>query len=159
VDTTCVALKPSGAACQRSIECGYGLDCLFPDGRCGSLPQLGESCTGACRDAGTTCSAASRICVKVGLEGAACSSTADCSQLYVCNSSKQCSAGIALGDPCTASQRCADPGAFCDVPLDAAMGTCVAPKPEDAPCQFDEQCASDVCDPASHACVADVPCL
>jgi hypothetical protein len=159
VSTTCVAVKGAGASCQGSDECSFGLDCILPAGMCGSLPTLGESCTSSCRDLGTTCNAASHTCVKVALENEACSNSSDCAQLYVCSTSKRCVRGVALGDPCTRGQRCADAGSFCDVREGESMGTCVLPKPDGATCQFAADCDSGVCDPMTKQCIADKACL
>lgn len=159
VAVVCTAVKSAGASCQDSEECTYGFDCILPAGTCGSLPALGESCTGACRDTGTTCNQTSHTCVKVALEGAACSDSSDCSFLYTCNAQKQCSRGIATGEACTISQRCADRGAFCDTPALEAMGICALPKADGATCRFNADCESNVCDPQTDKCVADVACL
>ncbi|HEX4422602.1 MAG TPA: hypothetical protein VH165_32025 [Kofleriaceae bacterium] len=163
VATTCMPLKQSGDSCESSDECNYGFDCL-PAGTCGTLPGPGESCTGACRDFGTTCSTASKTCVKVGLVGDACASSADCSQLYTCDATKHCGAGLALGAACSRSQLCAGAGAFCDVPDIQAMGTCVLPKADGTTCSANTDCQSEVCDHSTGTggtgmCVADTVCL
>jgi hypothetical protein len=156
--TTCVALKPSGGFCVSSTQCEFGLDC-DATGACASLPALGQTCAGPCRDEGTTCSSTSHTCVKVALAGEACLSSADCSPLYRCDATKHCTAGIALGQPCQVSQRCADDLAFCDVPVGEAMGTCTLPKPEGMPCQRDLHCASHACDATTRMCVAEPVCI
>ena len=127
---------------------------------CGFLPGLGEPCTNdGCREVGLTCSETSKTCVKEGLLGDPCGAgAAECSDLYVCDASNRCSAGIPLGGACVMFDRCADPDAFCDVPANATMGTCTAPKPNGASCRTHFDCASDVCDPTSNTCVADMPC-
>lgn len=159
VASTCTAVKGAGASCLGSDECTYGFDCILPEGTCGSLPELGASCTGACRDTGATCNQTSHTCVKVALEGAACTTSSDCSFLYTCNAQKQCSRGIATGEPCTISQRCADRGAFCDTPALESMGICALPKADGATCRFNADCESGVCDPQTDKCIADVACL
>ncbi len=154
----CVALKPADAFCAASFECAYGLDCL-QTATCGALPGPGAACTGPCRDEGTTCSPASRTCVKVALGGAACNASADCSPLYVCDATKHCSAGPALGAACTVGQRCGVDRAFCDVPMGQAMGTCVLPKADGAPCQRNSDCDSQSCDPTTLVCGPEPVCI
>jgi hypothetical protein len=158
VSLVCTALKTSGAFCGSPSECEYGLDC-DPTGKCASLPKLGESCTGACRDEGTTCSATSRTCVKVALGGATCVTSGDCSQLYFCDASKHCSGGIALGQPCTGAQRCADDRAFCDVATGQTMGTCALPKANGMACQRNSACDSLFCDPTTLQCADEPACF
>ncbi len=157
---TCVALKHLGETCKEAFSCADGLYCLNSTKTCGPLPGLGEPCPdGGCRDRGAHCSAATKTCVKVGLPGDPCSlAEDDCSDLYVCGPNNQCYAGISLGAPCMMFQQCADAGAFCDIPANATMGTCTAPKPDGASCRTQLDCASNVCDPASKTCVADVSC-
>lgn len=158
VALTCAPLKASGDLCQTRTECGYGLDCGL-DGTCAPLPKLGESCSGPCRDAGTTCSAASNMCVAVGLDGATCSVSADCSPLYECTTSKQCSAGIATGQPCTLTTPCAGRGTFCDVPDGETAGTCATAKAAGGTCTDDADCQSDFCDPHTLTCQPQTVCL
>jgi hypothetical protein len=154
---TCAALKSAGTFCESVAECAFGLDCL-PAGTCGALPGPSGACTGACRDEGTTCSATTETCVKVALAGEACTLTADCSPLYVCDATRRCSAGLALGAACTVNQRCGDDHAFCDVPDGETMGTCVLPKSDGAPCQINANCQSQSCDPTALQCRPEPVC-
>lgn len=154
----CVALKSLGETCPVGLSCADGLACLVSSQTCGPLPGPGEPCTDGCRDLGLHCSATTRMCVKDGLLGDPCSSHEDCAYFYVCGANNQCSAGLALGAPCVMSEHCAGSGAFCDIPANATMGTCTAPKPDGASCHTKFECASEVCDPVSKTCVADVPC-
>jgi len=155
---TCQALKHLGETCPLGLSCADGLACLVPSKTCGVLPGLGEPCVNGCRELGLHCSTTTGTCVKNGLPGDPCSEDDDCSYLYVCGADKQCTTGIALGAPCTMFDHCAEWDAFCDVPDNATMGTCTAPKPDGASCRTQFDCASNVCDPASQTCVADVPC-
>lgn len=155
---TCVALKPADAACVSPGECAFGLDCL-PTGTCAALPKLDAPCTGACRDEGTTCSPTSRTCVKVALSGEACTTSADCSPIYRCDANKRCSLGPKLDEPCRVDQPCADDGAFCDIPLDEAMGTCTLPKADGSPCRLDTHCKSQHCDQVTLLCGPEPVCL
>jgi len=156
--TTCVALLPADAFCVSPDECAFGLDCVFI-GICAALPAPGDACTGACRDEGTTCSAASRTCVEVALGGEACTTSADCSVVYRCDATKHCSAGPALGATCTVAQRCGDDRAFCDVPQGQPTGTCVLPKPDGSACQRDANCESRSCDQATLVCGPEPVCI
>jgi hypothetical protein len=154
----CVALGGPGTFCTAAAQCQYGLDC-DQTGACAALPGPGESCTGPCRDEGTTCSSTTGTCVKVGLAGAPCGTSVDCSPVYVCDATKHCSAGIALGQPCAANQPCADDRAFCDVPADQTTGTCAMPKANGATCQGDDNCARLYCDPLTLTCADEPICI
>jgi hypothetical protein len=159
VTQICVALKPSGARCDFDEECGYGLACLDT---CQALPTLGQPCTDFCRDEGTTCSATSHSCVKVGLAGAACTPGAlssACSPYYPCDATGHCTAGIALGQPCSDGDPCAGDRAFCDVAIGDDMGTCALPKPDGSDCTRDEACQSTICDPFELTCAPDAVCI
>jgi hypothetical protein len=154
----CVARKNPGAQCIFSEECQFGLDC-DPEGTCSSLPKLDEACDGACRDEGTRCNAGSHKCVKAGLEGDPCDMTSDCSQFYVCDTAKRCTAGIAVGAPCTKAQRCAGPGAFCEVPAGASQGVCSLPLAVGQPCENNNSCESLTCDAVTGRCVEEPVCI
>ncbi|HET7505039.1 MAG TPA: hypothetical protein VFK02_28670 [Kofleriaceae bacterium] len=156
---TCAALRPAGETCLSSVECDYGLDCDLDGGTCVPLPRLGDACTGTCRDEGTTCSPASHTCVEVGLVGDPCSTSSDCSPLYRCDATGRCTAGLPLDSACMAGQLCADDGAFCDVPEGQQLGACTLPRPDDSPCQLDENCQSHVCDSLTLHCIPDEVCL
>lgn len=155
----CVALKGSGTTCINSSECSYGLDCDSSSHTCLPLPAPGAPCAGACRDDGTTCSPVSRTCVKVALGGALCDSTADCSPFYRCDTTKHCSAGVAVGEACTANLRCADDRVFCDIPDGQSMGTCTAPRANDEPCARDLHCESRSCDQLTGKCRPEPVCI
>lgn len=155
----CVALKRQGGFCAVDAECDFGLYCSAAGECTAGLPALGEPCTGACRDDGTTCSPASRVCVAVALAGQACSMSADCSPIYYCDATKRCSAGPGLGEPCTVAQRCGDDRAFCDAPVGEAMGTCALPKADGSPCQLDAHCESQHCDPMVLTCGPEPVCI
>jgi len=156
----CTAHRAAGAACGMRAECQYGLDCL--DGRCAAAPVIGQPCTSACRDLGTTCSSTTRTCVAVGLVGAPCSigaNPSDCAPQYVCDRTGHCSAGIALGQPCGAGDQCADDRAACDTPPDQLTGVCGLPKPDGSPCARDAVCDSLHCDPFTTRCAPDLVCI
>jgi hypothetical protein len=149
---TCVAMQSRGAPCKLPTECAFGLGC-DSSGVCASLPSLGESCTGACRDDGNTCSPTSQTCVKVVLAGGACASNVDCSPIYRCDATNHCSS-IALGQPCESDQLCADDRAFCD----SRSGTCMLPKADGMLCVHDSDCDSQHCDRLA-TCSPDQVCL
>jgi hypothetical protein len=156
----CVVLKRLGESCEDGFSCADGLYCLPSSNTCGSLPGPGERCDrDGCRERGQHCSTTTKTCVNVGLLDDPCSSGEDCSPFYVCGANRQCSEGIALGAPCTRSDRCAGAElAFCDIPDNATMGTCTMPKPDGASCHVEYECVSGVCDPISKTCVADQVC-
>ena len=152
----CVALKPPGGTCANIDECRYGLDC--DRGMCVALPGPDQPCTSACRDEGTVCSDATKTCVKVGLAGAPCQSSQDCSPVYRCDATKHCGVGSPLGSQCLAGQPCAGERSFCQVPEGQLMGTCVAPQPNGAACRNDLNCESVHCDGASQMCAPQPVC-
>ena len=156
----CAAVGAAGAACAVRAGCQYGLDCI--DGRCAAPPVLGQPCTSACRDLGTTCSSVTHTCVAVGLVGAPCgigAAPSDCAPQYVCDRTGHCSAGIALGAPCGVRDQCADDRAACDAPPDQLTGVCGLPKPDGATCARDAVCDSLHCDPLTTRCTPEPVCL
>jgi hypothetical protein len=160
---TCAPAKRSGEACDPDavLPCGEGLSCLLSSKQCGRRPGLGEPCNDdGCRDLYAHCSPTTGTCVMEGVLGDPCTLGAvdQCTRLYVCGPDHRCSAGLALGAPCGKFDRCAGPGAFCDIADNATMGVCTGPKANSGSCHQDFDCASNVCDPASKTCVADVPC-
>jgi hypothetical protein len=156
---TCVALKSQGGFCVSLAECRFGLSCN-QSGECiGNLPTLGQACSGPCRDEGTQCSTTSRTCVTVGLVGAPCEMTSDCSPFYMCNDAKRCSAGAPIGAACSVDERCADAGAFCDVPGGEVMGTCAPLKLDGDICDSDSACLSGTCNTTTRACIPEPVCI
>jgi hypothetical protein len=154
----CAAFGTAGTACEVRAACQYGLDCI--DGRCAAPPMLGQPCTSACRDLGTTCSSVTHTCVAVGLVGAPCGiGTEDCAPEYVCDRTGHCSAGIALGQPCGVGDQCADDGAACDAPPGELTGVCGLPKPDGSTCARDSVCDSLHCDPLTSRCTPEPVCL
>jgi len=155
----CTALKPSGAGCAVLSECQYGLYCSS-GGSCAALPGLGQPCTVGCRDDGTTCSAATGTCVKVGLVGAACITGDDCSPVYRCDATRHCARYVALGAPCTLNGApCGDDGAFCDAPIGQGAGVCALPKADGMPCSRNAACDSLYCDPLTVTCAPEPVCI
>jgi Dickkopf N-terminal cysteine-rich region len=154
---TCAPLRAREAFCASGEECGYGLACV-QGATCEVLPALGQSCSGPCRDRGTTCGS-SGTCVEVALAGEACQTSADCASVYRCDAGKRCVAGAAVGAQCTVNQRCADAGAICDIPEFEATGTCVLPRPDGGSCTRNAHCASLTCDTATLLCVPEPVCI
>jgi hypothetical protein len=157
----CTALKPAGATCQSTNECDYGLGCAGTTTRtCKTLPKLGEPCPdGVCRDAGNYCNAAG-TCAKIGLAGAACTSTQECSSYYPCDTATmKCTQGPTTGEPCATGQRCFDANTFCDT--SAAAPTCVTRRPDGGACTSSSQCESHNCDLTGSAgtCAEDAVCI
>jgi hypothetical protein len=154
----CAAVGAVGADCTVRAACQYAFDCI--DGRCAVPPALGQPCTSACRDLGTTCSSRTHTCVPVGLVGAVCGiGTQDCAPQYVCDRTGHCSAGIALGQPCSVGDQCADDRAACDTPPGELTGVCVLPKPDGSTCARDAVCDSVHCDPLTDRCTPEPVCL
>ena len=54
--------------------------------------------------------------------------------------------GVALGEPCSASDACSGT-AFCN----SITGLCTAPQPDGSPCESNQQCLSDSCTAAPEA--------
>ncbi len=158
--TTCIALQPEGAACASESACDFGLACVIRDGGqlCAALPKLGEACTDYCREQGTTCSATTKTCAKQGNQGAACMTSLDCSLFYFCDTTNQCTSDRVVGTACHFGDVCAGAG-FCDAPSTNAMGTCVLPKADGAPCQRNSDCDSQSCDPATLVCGPEPVCI
>jgi hypothetical protein len=154
----CTALKPSGAACQATSQCAYGLGCA--GATCKPLPKLGEPCPdGVCRDAGNYCNAAG-TCAQIGLAGDACTSNDDCSPFYPCDTTTMtCTQGPQTGEACAMGQRCFDADTFCDT--SAAAPTCVTRRPDGGTCTSNSQCESHNCDQTGSAgtCTEEAVCI
>ena len=137
----CVDLYPDGMPCDDYTQCAYGLGCVGTPGICHPLPKIGELCPdGQCAEIGATCT--NGVCSKLGLTGASCTTLADCSLYYPCNSAAlQCQPWPKTGQSCTA--LCSD-GSFCD----SATFTCTAPLANGSACKSDDQCASTYCNDA-----------
>lgn len=141
----CTRLKASGEPCTGSTECGYGLACAGPTGErvCRPLPALGEPCDlqVPCRDEGQLCDGVTATCKAVGLPGAACTSSMECSPYYRCDTgTATCVKGPSRGEPC--SGRCFEAATYCD----AGSLVCVDAAADGAPCTGDLECASEHCD-------------
>jgi hypothetical protein len=144
---TCTALRGSGDSCTGSSECGYGLACAGPTGSrtCQPLPRIGESCRLdlPCRDEGQICSTQTSTCVQVGLPGAPCTSSLECSPYYRCDfGTGMCAKNPSINESCSGSSRCFDADTFCD----PNTLFCTATKIDGMPCTSDLQCASGYCD-------------
>jgi hypothetical protein len=140
----CTALKAAGATCTGSDECTYGLACVGAQQTrtCKALPTVGQACPdGVCRDAGNYCNAMG-MCAQIGLAGATCTSSQQCSSFYPCDQATgMCTQAPKTGEACTG--RCFDVGTFCDTT--AAMPTCVAIHADGDACTLSSQCVSDNC--------------
>jgi hypothetical protein len=159
----CLAYKQAGASCADGFECAPGLACIGPDilGTCTKLPKLGETCTDFCTDFGATCDPVSKKCVEVVVGGEACNgggAADNCSRLYVCDGGT-CSGGLALGASCGPQDHCADARAFCDIQGSLPSGSCVLPKANGMPCNFDDECASFACSADTGVCIDEPVCI
>jgi hypothetical protein len=157
----CAALVAEAGECRADGECDYGLACIgaseLQPGNCRAMPLLGESCPYLrCAEVEATCSATSHTCVALGLPGATCASSADCSPFARCDMGTMTCADVpTLGMPCQGA--CAGE-AFCDV---SGSMTCAAPLPNTSPCSSDDQCASLFCaeGPVFDACADRQACF
>lgn len=152
---TCLNLLSNGAPCVTNADCGYGLGCAGDPRMCKPLPAIGEPCPDyVCRDEGAYCGATG--CVAVGLPGATCSSSTECSSYYTCDfSSGTCKRGPITGEPCTlGNARCFD-ASFCD----SSTLMCVPYRGVGEICSTSLQCASGECDFTAQECVEPTTCL
>jgi len=144
VTDRCTTLKTTGTECTLDNECAYGLACIGPTGArvCGALPTVGQGCAadGICRDEGTYCDVTADACKPVGLAGAICTDSSECSPYFPCAGT--CTQGPGLGQACSSSSRCFEAGTFCDF----NAGLCAAKKADGAPCDSGPECESDFCD-------------
>ncbi|MFT3695785.1 MAG: hypothetical protein QM831_21790 [Kofleriaceae bacterium] len=133
---TCVPLYTAGTTCIDSTDCEYGLACVGSPGTCQDIPHTGEACTDICGDLGTHCAG---TCVADGLAGAACTTNADCSPFYPCDTtSGQCTALPTAGQACTG--LCSDTS-YCD----STSKTCTPRQANGATCTAAAQCESNFC--------------
>jgi hypothetical protein len=151
----CATLHPAGDSCVTNADCAYGLGCAGSPRTCKTLPAIGEPCPDFdCRDEGARCGTTG--CVAVGLPGTPCSSSADCSSYYTCDSTtKVCKRGPITGEACTlGNARCFD-ASFCD----SSTLTCVPYRGTGEICSTSLQCASGECDFNVQECVEPTTCL
>jgi hypothetical protein len=154
----CTALKGSGELCTGSTECGYGFACAGPSGMrtCQPLPALGQPCRLdlPCRDEGHVCNTQTMTCMQLGLVGAPCTSSMQCSPFYRCDTTiGMCAKGPSVNESCSTAARCFDAGNYCD----PATVTCVPAKEDGMLCQSDLQCASELCDMTTATAVCASP--
>jgi hypothetical protein len=145
--SVCTTLKANGEACTGGAECGYGLACGGPTGMrtCQALPALGQACRLdlPCRDEGQYCNTTTMTCAQVGVPGALCTSSMQCSPYYRCDTTAGACAKVpSIGQPCTAGTRCFEAGSFCD----SSTLVCVAARTDGETCMSDLQCESETCD-------------
>ncbi|HUS30909.1 MAG TPA: hypothetical protein VMZ53_20505 [Kofleriaceae bacterium] len=146
----CTPLKIAGADCVDTRECGFGLGCAGAPRTCKTLPGPNEACPdGVCRDEGLHCGGA--VCKALGLVGATCSSSTDCSPYFPCDfATTMCKRPPSLGEACASSNsRCFDEKSYCD----GATLKCVAAKPDGSACSTSLQCESGNCDFNTSTCV------
>lgn len=140
-DMKCHALVPEGGECVDDAECEFGAGCISPSelmpGNCRKLPALGEVClymrcadiNGVCRDGS---------CIELGLPGAECVTSKDCSPFAQCNDGI-CTPFPQLGEPCAGP--CAG-DSYCD---DESTNLCAKLKTDSEPCGAGDECASGFC--------------
>jgi hypothetical protein len=154
---TCAAYKPTGAACTSSNQCATG-GCV--NMVCTALPGPGEPCSTAlgganCADLGYTCSTSTMTCVAYGLTGDPCTTARDCSPLYLCGSGGACQLRPRLGEPCDPQASGCIDRSYCE----PTTSVCTAPKPDNAACTDDQECASDNCDTTTSTCTTPPICI
>ncbi len=143
-DGTCQSLVGEGDLCDADNECDYGLACIGPSdlmsGNCRAQPRLGEMCLyQRCADLNATCR--DFTCVALGLPGAACTTSDDCSDFAACDQDAgTCVELPRLGEPCDG--LCAGE-AWCDL---AQSQRCLLPQPNSNPCFSNDQCETLFCE-------------
>jgi hypothetical protein len=140
----CTPLKVAGDSCVDGRECAYGLGCVGVSRTCKALPASGEPCPdGLCRDDGLRCAT---TCMPLGLPGAMCQSSSDCSPYYTCDFSTTtptCKKPPSIGDMCSSGNtRCFEEASYCD----STTLVCVAGKADGEACTTSLQCQSENCD-------------
>ena len=151
---TCEPLHAAGMSCTTNADCMYGLGCTGAPRTCKALPTTGQPCPDFdCRDEGTHCAT---TCVAVGLIGATCSNSSDCSSYYVCDfATSKCKRGPITGEACqSGGSRCFD-ASFCD----SSTLMCVPYRGAGEICSTSLQCASGDCDFTTNECVEPMTCL
>ena len=160
-DLSCHAPVGEGQACRSDPECNDGLACLGGTtdvpGTCHPLPRAGERCPfQRCASANLRCDAATNTCIAVGLPGAPCMSSIECSIYLECDAtSHTCREFPRLGMTCDGT--CID-DSFCMLDSAGQTGTCAALLPDSSPCAGDHECVSGYCPdgPVFRSCV-DLP--
>jgi hypothetical protein len=144
-DMTCHALAKATEDCTNDHECADGLGCINPlatmPGTCRALPHLGEPCPYLrCADENLRCDEAStHSCVLLGLTGATCATSTECSPYLACDlNTHTCQELPTLGMTCVGSCQ---GESFC-----GPTGTCIAPQANGTPCSSFGQCASYYCE-------------
>lgn len=152
----CEPLHGAGMSCVTTSDCAYGLGCAGGSVRtCKALPAIGQPCPeGECRDDGARCTTSG--CVAVGLPGATCNSSSECSSYYTCDfSTMKCKSLPVTGEACNSGgSRCFD-ASFCD----SSTLKCVPYRGVGEICSSSLQCASGECDFTTNECVEPMTCL
>lgn len=146
---TCQALLASGAACQGSDECGFGLMC--GNDACTAAAHRGDACVdGDCAEIGDRCDSTDHCAALVAVGGACSGGIAglfDCQRPLVCNDTTlKCEAAPTAGQAC---QFFCGGNLFCN-----DQNTCEAPRADGAACGSNSECASDFCDDVTSKCAA-----
>lgn len=150
----CTALLADGAACESASQCASA-SCLGT--LCRPRVDTGEPCgpLAECALIGDTCSEQTMTCTPVGLVGDACTTYADCSPFYACDSATdKCVRPPIAGESCAETQECFDTS-YCDL----TTGLCTARKADGQPCESDLLCQSETCDPVTSTCVTLPVCI
>lgn len=154
ITRVCETLHGSGQDCVTTAECAYGLGCAGVPRTCKPLPPLGQPCPdGECRDDGARCTTSG--CVAIGLPGATCNSSSECSPYYTCDfSTQKCKRSPITGEACqSGNQRCFD-ASYCD----SATLKCIPYRGTRETCTSSLQCASNSCDLTTNVCAEPATC-
>lgn len=158
----CTTLEANGSPCTGGPECGYGLGCAGSTGArtCQPLPTLGQACRLdlPCRDDGQFCDTTSGTCIQIGVAGAPCTTSMQCSPYYRCdNTAGMCVKTPTRGQSCSSVGRCFDAGTYCD----SSTLACDDTKADGIPCGNDLECQSTTCDfdLAVPVCASQMLCI
>ncbi len=153
----CEPFHAAGSACNDSFACALGYACAGAPEACMTLPGTGSACpNSACANIGDHCGSAG-ICVHDGLPGDACTTNADCSPFFLCDTTTmQCAQGPGIGSSCEATQ-CFDANTYCTSETGSASPVCAPAGSDGAPCNFTDQCLSGHCD--GSACDTPAVCI
>jgi hypothetical protein len=150
--STCTAVKPIGAQCTSTKQCGDGLQCdSLTTNQCAVPPLRDEPCTpnGYCGEEGTYCAPGEDICRSVGLVGDSCATGHVCSSYLDCNLTTQlCELRPRTGEDCTQTARCNDLDTYCSI----GDETCVTRVEDGELCMGSYQCLSQFCDTTAMRC-------
>jgi hypothetical protein len=156
--SVCTAVKPIGAQCNSTVQCGDGLQCdTQTTNQCAVPPLRDQPCTPNlyCGEEGTYCEPGDDICRSVGLVGDSCAAGHVCSTYLYCNPTTQlCELYPSTGADCQSQQRCNDLDTYCGI----ADETCVPRVADGQQCFESFNCLSELCDMTTMRCAEPAVC-